>query len=196
MRRILLLFITLVISIPASAQYMITYPDVAVKGHKVFVGGERVSDNYVMKYLTQSYGEDVADAWSRNVKVSKIGRGLTVGGAILGGCGTVAFGTGIALAIGGAITLPIIGMASVVVGDPDYTNDYISDVFGKADILLTVGGTCVVVGGAMLLVGVPMRVVCKRKAKNIIYAHTNCFIDDYQLTFGLQNNGIGLALNF
>ena len=182
MRKLVLFLIALAISVAASAQYMVAPPDVKVsKDLKVMVNGEKVSSNYVMKYLTQSYGEDVANSWQKNVKASNVGHKLAKRGAFIGIVGAVAAG---------------VGYAGTTEAGASFVNELSPGLADQANLIFTVGGACAAVGATMYLIGKPMKIVCKKKATRIINEHSNCFIDDYQFTLGLQNNGLGLAFNF
>ena len=182
MRKLVLFLIALTISVAASAQYMVAPPDVKVaKDLKVMVNGEKVSSNYVMKYLTQSYGEDVAKAWQKNVKASNAGHKLAKRGALIGIVGAVGAG---------------VGYYAGTEGGAAMVDDLVPGLSDQSNLIFTVGGACAAVGATMFLIGKPMKVICKKKATRIINEHSNCFIDDYQFTLGLQNNGLGLAFNF
>lgn len=194
MKRLFLLLVFSCMTIAASAQYAVGNIPV-IKGSRVFVEGEKIPNADVLAYLS-SYGESVADAWTRDRNAYKAGLGLTIAGSAITWCGSLAFTVGFVTAAGTLITVPILGMTGLLTGNMKPAGDYWHNGMSSADIMIYIGGYSILTGLAMLASGIPVMCVYKKRLNAIFQEYGPGLASDINLSFGPTANGFGLALNF
>ncbi|MBQ6710451.1 MAG: hypothetical protein IJN26_07130 [Bacteroidales bacterium] len=195
MKRLLLLLVCGFITIAASAQYAVQNVPV-LKGSRVFVDGEKISNADVVAYLASAYDDSVADSWTKNRTAYKTGLGLTIAGSAVTWCGSLVFTAGIIAGAGTLITVPILGMGGIVAGDMQPAGDYLDGGLSAADLMISIGGCSALTGLAMLASGIPVLCVYKTRLKTMFQEYGPGLSSDINLSFGPTGNGIGLALNF
>lgn len=195
MKRLLLLLVCGFITIAASAQYAVNNPPV-LKGSRVFVDGEKISNADVVTYLASAYDDSVAEDWNKKRNAYKTGLGLTIAGSAVTWCGSLVFTAGIIVGAGTLITVPILGMGGIVAGDMQPAGDYLDGGLSASDLMISIGGCSALAGIAMLASGIPVLCVYKTRLKTMFQEYGSGLSSDINLSFGPTCNGIGLALNF
>lgn len=195
MKRLLLLLVCGFITIAASAQYAVQNVPV-LKGSRVFVDGEKISNEAVVAYLVSAYDNSVADSWTKNRTAYKTGLGLTIAGSSVTWCGSLVFTAGMIAGAGTLITVPILGMGGIVAGDMQPAGDYLDGGLSAADLMISIGGCSALAGLAMLASGIPVLCVYKTRLNTMFQEYGSGLASDINLSFGPTGSGIGLALKF
>ena len=196
MRKLLSVLLFVIISVTASAQYANSDYVVGLKGSKVFVDGERISNDQVVACFKDVQGQDLSSQWQKSRNGYKTGLGLTVAGSSLAAGGSLALCCGLIVGSGTAITLPVLGMPGLVTGDLSAAEDYADQGFSTADKLITVGGACALAGIVMTAAGVPTMCIYKNKMKGMLREASPSLAAQVTLSAGPTANGVGLALRF
>ena len=191
----MLLLLCSFMTIAASAQYAVQNVPV-LKGSRVFVDGEKISNEAVVAYLVSAYDDSVADSWTKNRTAYKTGLGLTIAGSAITWCGSLAFTVGLVIGAGTLITVPILGMIGLPTGNMKPAGDYWHNGMSSADIMINIGGYSILTGLAMLASGIPVMCVYKKRLNAIFQEYGPGLASDINLSFGPTANGFGLALNF
>lgn len=191
MKRLLLLLLCSFMTIAASAQYAVQNVPV-LKGSRVFVDGEKISNADVVAYLASAYDDSVAEDWNKKRNAYKTGLGLTIAGPVLIICGEFVGITGLFAMTGTMLLLPILGIVGGSIAD---TGAVVSG-FSDAGLWLTIGGCTILTGYAMLASGIPVMCVYKKKLKKMFQEYGPGLSSDINLSFGPTCNGFGFALNF
>lgn len=193
MRKFLILLIFSSLAVSASAQYA-DRSIVDLRGSRVFLNGEKMSNHEVIARITAVHGEDTADAWARTSRAYRTGKGLTISGASLAVLGGTTVTLGALAAMGVALYVPLIGMVGVVAGGD--TGAMVDEMMSRPETLMTVGSYVLLGGTAMLASGIPIMCVSKKKLDGMFREHDYGLQNELRFTLGPTSNGVGLALNF
>ena len=197
MKRLILTAFLCLSALVASAQYVVDHDhDIQLKGSRVFVDGERVGNDIVLESLTASCGDDVAKLWAKNRRAYKAGLGLTIAGSSLEFLGGMSIVGGILTTAVGGMYVPILGIGAIISGDYSGVKDVSDEIFGTAEVLVSVGGYAALAGLAMLASGIPTMCVYKKKLNGMVQEYGPGFTSDVNLTLGPAPNGFGFTLNF
>lgn len=195
MKRLLILLLCSFMTIGAAAQYAVQNVPV-LKGSRVFMEGEKIPNEAVAAYLASTYDDSVAEDWTKNRNAYKTGLGLTIAGSSVIWCGSLVFTAGLIAGAGTLITIPILGVGGVIVGDMEPAGDYLDKGMSAAELMINIGGCTALTGLAMLASGIPVMCVYKKKLNNMFQEYGSGLTYDVGLTFGPTNHGVGFALNF
>lgn len=196
MKKLFFLFLFVIISVTASAQFAGSGHVVGLKGSKVYVDGVRISNDQVLAGFKDVQGQDLSSQWQKSSNGYKTGVGLTVAGGSLAAGGSLTLCCGLIVGAGTAISLPVLGMPGLVTGDFGVAEDFADQGFSTAEKLITIGGTCALVGIVMTAAGIPTMCIYKNKMKGMLREASPSMADQVTLSAGPTANGVGLALRF
>lgn len=195
MKRLLIILLSCLAAMNASAQYAMnadTY--VYLDGSRVYAGWEKIDNDDFVRYLSDRYGADVGDAWNRCRNGYRTGLGLTIAGGSCMVLGSTAAVLGGLAAFGTVLYFPLIGtIGSMAGGDP---NEMLDTMLTGPALVAGIGGYVALGGLAMLASGIPVMCVCKKRMTDHFNSYGSGIVNEINLTFGSQPNGIGFALNF
>lgn len=175
MKRIFFLLLLSLISISLSAQ-----THVEIKRDRVFQDGRKLSGSQAVALFSNVNGIDLSDEYLKNRRCYRAGLGLIIGGSSLISAGALVMG-------GGAVSAAILGLPLALSGE---------DMPKGVDIALGTGCAAMIVGAAAVVAGVPTLCVFRSRLKTMGEEYNASTSQGAALTFGLQNNGVGFAMNF
>lgn len=176
MKRMLFLVLLPLISVSLSAQ-----THVEIKRDRVFQDGRKLTVNQAVSLFSDVNGIDLSDEYLKNRNCYRAGLGLIIGGSSLVSAGALVMG-------GGAISAVILGVPLALSGE---------DMPRGVDIALGTGCAVMIVGAAAIVAGVPTLCVYRSRLKRLGEEYdASMSSQGTELTFGLQDCGIGFALNF
>lgn len=195
MKRLMVVFALLLVSLAASAQY--------AEGGALRRSGAtiRVDDQKLTAFerdalLNEIGGADLVEAWSKARGGRTAGIWLTAGGGTLAAAGLVTTLVGGMASVGGALVGATAGaLVGSVGGNASETASQAASKGAEAGVPIMTAGTIIMVAGAAsLAAGIPILIVNNNRLNGIV---DNCNqARAAQLSFAATSNGIGLTLRF
>ena len=185
MKKLLLAFAAMFITIAASAQYADNYYSNAKgvltsRGSRVFMDGHRLEKNEAAACFSNLNGQDFSKDYLRYRSAYKAGVGLSIGGTALFAVSGISF---VITAAATLVTAPL----SALSGDslpPELKTSLVTSYF------------CTLAGAAATLTGIPLACVYRSRIKDMTSSYNRQHSHPVALSFGAQPSGIGVGLRF
>ena len=185
MKKMLLVFAAMFITVAASAQYADHYDGAAnhilsSRGSRIFMDGYKLKKDEVVARFSNFNGYDRSSEYLKYRAAYKAGVGLSVGGSVLfavSGC------TYLMTATAALVTAPFAGLAG----------DNIIEEFKEP---LVVSFCMTLVGAAATLTGIPMACVYRSRIKDMTSSYNRQQGSTFAFSIGAQPSGIGVGLRF
>lgn len=185
MKKMLLVFAAMFITVAASAQYADNYDGAAnhvlsSRGSRIFMDGNRLEKNEAAACFSNFNGYDRSDDYLRYRAGYKAGVGLSVGGALLFSVSGMTF-------VVTATTALVVGPFAALADESLPTE--LRNAF-VASYCMTL------VGAAATLTGIPLACVYRSRIKDMTSSYNRQHSHPVALSFGAQPSGIGVGLRF
>ena len=185
MKKMLLVFAAMFITVAASAQYADNYDGAAnhvlsSRGSRIFMDGYRLEKNEAAACFSNLHGYDRSSDYLKYRAAYKAGVGLSVGGPVLF---AVSGFTYLMTAATALVTAPFAGLA----------DENIIEEFKEP---LVVSFCMTLVGAAATLTGIPLACVYRSRIKDMTSSYNRQHSHPVALSFGAQPSGIGVGLRF
>lgn len=193
MKRLILISFLAVIAMTDAFQASAQYNDIYRKGTKLFSSeGIQLTPEEVSVLFSSDEGLSYSD-WEKYCTCFKAGKGLLIASGSLTGAGLLTLGIGavglmvegISIGVGVGLLAPVMAISGET---PEITYD--SRFRGVAIAGLVMSGT----GILGLATGTAVYCVYKKRLDNMVDAYNGTA--EASLSFGLQRNGVGFALDF
>lgn len=171
MKKLVLVFAAMFVTIVASAQYATETASMRVKGSTIYLDGNKLSQEEAATFLGSA-----GDEYLNNRKGYKVGLGLSVGGASLTAV------SGFTFLVTSAVTAVVAPFSAL--GEKDIPAGI------KTTLFVSAGGF--VIGAAAMLAGIPTAAVYQSRIKKLSKEYNH----PVTVTVGSQSSGIGVALKF
>jgi hypothetical protein len=201
MKKILFLFLTIIMCIPAFAEPGARKEERKAqkdsiraaemvgahhKGVKIKLDGTVLTKEQQSLLLSNIDLEDYNDEWASYKKQRHLGNGLVIGGSVMIGVGAAAEVAALGYIVVGAL------VGALTLGQAD-----MAEIMKPAGYLAAGGLAAAGVGAGALAVGIPIRVKADKKMKAVCEGYNNATERvEKEFIFGSTGSGVGLALRF
>lgn len=193
MKKLVFLTVIAVMALANSLPAMAQYNDIYRKGAKLYSSDDVLLTAEQISAMMNSAEGLSYETWVKNTKGFKAGKGLLIASGSLTGAGIVTLGIGavgmmiegLAVGIGTAFFAPL---ASLSGEELEVAMD--SKFRGVAIAGLTMTGT----GIAGLITGTTVYCVYKKRLNNMVDSYNSA--SHLNVSLGIQQHGVGLAVNF